>query len=346
MVPPPAKRPRLAASSVASGITHRTTRSQKPRLSPELLAKVASFAQVGNDLMNLCIVAGPKDCAIIRHAYLYGNGYYLENSLRSYVTNEAKVARATRRASCHDRYSAWMLVNSDWRKYASAEGIERSKQIVICRGTRRTSASLHPLFPFNNPAVAIELGLMDPLKHLVEELEIDINSYWNTYNVPGTQRYHLLASCVRSKNIEAFRYLLGQPGVDIHYEVGIDDSACIGLTISKMAFLHSHCTDYFREILGHPGFDFVDGFTSSDTASPPLHFAIRKLCPQRYKTFDLATWKANFHLLLTAGADPYQIHRGIDAIQCAKERYRMYADCQGLKDAVEILEDWVATTSM
>lgn len=36
---------------------------------------------------------------------------------------------------------------------------------------------ISPLVPCNNPAAAIELDLLDSLKHLVEEKNIDINAY-------------------------------------------------------------------------------------------------------------------------------------------------------------------------
>ena len=61
--------------------------------------------------------------------------------------------------------------------------------------------------------------------------------------------------------------------------------------------------------------------------------------------FQLA-WKTNFRLLLSAGADPnillVDVDGGMNAIQYAKELLRENPEIQGLKDAVEILEDWVA----
>ena len=71
----------LVSRTISTTASRRTTRSQKPRISAELLARVSTYAQIGNDLMNLCVVAGPKDCAVIRHAYLHRNPIYLTHFL-------------------------------------------------------------------------------------------------------------------------------------------------------------------------------------------------------------------------------------------------------------------------
>ena len=75
MPPSPAKKRWLVTASAvaAAGVgvataSRAATLGQKPRLSAELLARVASYSPLGRDLLNLCVVAGPEDCAVIRHA--------------------------------------------------------------------------------------------------------------------------------------------------------------------------------------------------------------------------------------------------------------------------------------
>ena len=87
----------LVSRTISTTTSRRTTRSQKPRISAELLARVASYASLGADLLNLCIVAGPKDCAAIRHAYLHRCQDYRLHYLHGYVTGKVKCE------TCRDR---------------------------------------------------------------------------------------------------------------------------------------------------------------------------------------------------------------------------------------------------
>ena len=117
MAPPPAKKRRVATFAVV--VARRTTRSQKPRLSAELLGKVASYTSLGDDLLNLCIVAGPRDCKVIRHAYLLNNLSYLQHALAAYCRRSSKYWKL-----CQQRYLEWMEVNADWRRHVTDERIE------------------------------------------------------------------------------------------------------------------------------------------------------------------------------------------------------------------------------
>ena len=343
--PPAAKRRKTArhddastSSSLVSRTTttsRRTTRSQKPRLSAELLARVASYASLGQDLLSLCIVAGPKDGAVIRHAYLRRNLIYPMHFLYEFVMGKVKWE------TCRDRYRDWMEVNSDWKTAWVSDGrIEMMEKVI----SDDEGVLITPSLAFNNPALAIELGLTEVLKHLVEEKGININDYrWNSYGTCsyGGQAFHLLSYCIESYNLEAFQYLLGQPDGDIHClrRQGGGD-----FTILDAAFRHPKATAFLRELVRHPSFDIKRSFSLefSETISP-LHLAIRFLAiDSKQDWFDLPTWKANFQLLLSVGGDPYMETLQGDAIQYAKAELANGPGHQGLKDAVDILEDWVA----
>ena len=182
MVPPPAKKRRLAAP--AAVVSRRTTRSQKPRLSAELLARVASYSSLGRDLLNLCVVAGPEACEAIRHAYLRDNIDYLKESFRSYIGDEIGMSDRDWKI-CRDRYRAWMAVNIDWRKHVTDERVEMLKRVVIDFEVEGGECvEKNPFVPLCNPAVAIELRLEEVLHYFVEEKGIDVNSYrWRTYDL-------------------------------------------------------------------------------------------------------------------------------------------------------------------
>ena len=354
MPPPPAKKRRLVAPAAVA--TRRATRSQKPRLNAELLGKVATYSSLGRDLLNLCVVAGPKDCGAIRHAYLRNNLGYLEDSLVGYTGVETGELRLDRDwKTCRARYRAWMAVNTDWRKHVTDENVEMFERAVSgIEGEEVFAVKFHSFVPLCNPAVAIELGLDEVLVHLVEEKGIDVNSYrWNNYDICEFS-FNLLYTCMECERIEAFRYLLDRKGIDIH-------SYCVAAngTIVEAALYKGCCTDFVRELLAHPSFDIVASFTHNDYPNSPLHFAIDIL--EKDDPVSLPTWTANFRLLLSAGADPYMEFGGLDAIQYADKLLReihplrvrvgklwknldskLHSKISGLIDAVEILEDWVA----
>ena len=82
-MPPPAKKKRKTNTGAAAMVTRRTTRSQKPLLSIEMIGKVGSFANYDNgDLMNICVAVGPKDAKIVRYACLRNNTQYLQRIIR------------------------------------------------------------------------------------------------------------------------------------------------------------------------------------------------------------------------------------------------------------------------
>ena len=356
MAPPLAKKRRLVAP--AAVVTRRTTRSQKPRLSAELLGKVGTYSALGRDLLGLCVVAGPKDCGAIRHAYLRNNFDYLQETIRSYTGVETGELRSDRDwKTCRARYRAWMAVNTDWRKYVTDEYVEIFERAVSgIEGEEVFAVKFHSFVPLCNPAVAIELGLDEVLVHLVEEKGIDVNSYrWNNYQYVLADRApcHLLVKCMRCRNIEAFRYLLGWRDIDIHsnFDATNDD-----WRILDAALYMGCCADFFRELLAHPSFDMVASYHGNSS----LHIAIDFLNMDDFlDVVPLPTWKAKFRLLLSAGADPYMEVDGMDAIQFASKLLRetrplrvgklwkdldsnLQSKISGLGDAVEILEDWVA----
>ena len=363
MAPPPAKKRRLAVAAGAGVVTRRTTtRSQKPRLSAELLARVASYSSLGRDLLNLCVVAGPEDCALIRHAYLRNNFGYLNKSLRSSVGGGPWGSRSDQDwKTCRDRYRAWMAVNTDWRKYVTNERVERLTRAFFKTREGNFFVACHPFVPLCNPAVAIELGLEEVLVYLVEEKGIDVNSYrWSNFQYVTENQvpYHLLVACMACKNIEAFRYLLGRKDIDIHSncEATNDDD---DWTIVKAALYMDCCADFVRELLSHPSFDIGTSFSSNGCAESPLHIAIDFLDDDDFLgRVPLPTWEAKFRLLLSAGADPYMEVDGFDAIEYASELLReanslrpilwkdvdpkLQSKISGLRDAVKMLRDWVA----
>ena len=147
----------------------------------DIFSKVASFfdAVAGDALMSLLIAVGPTDARKIRRDYLRNNDAYLVKSLRlckNAMPPATRIATATSATilnlylqaigyfdKCRDNVLAWMDVNPGWQSRCSTTNIVRYK-------TLRMEANL----VFNNPVVAIELGLREVYSHLVNEKHVDV----------------------------------------------------------------------------------------------------------------------------------------------------------------------------
>jgi hypothetical protein len=178
---------------------------------------------LGADALNICLAVGPQNANAIRHVCLRDNMEYLEHRLDQYVGDEIE--------SDHVNVYAleWMAVNTDWRKhcteqnrkdfaivqYKEGDDDEEGEESDGDEDSTDYRRRIHALVLFNNPLVAIEFGLVGPLKHLVEEVGIDINSHqWNAYT--EIDREHLLSFALLEKNSSGLRYLLSREDLNVN----------------------------------------------------------------------------------------------------------------------------------
>ena len=133
------------------------------------------------NLMSLLVAIGPTDSRKVRHDYLKGNDEYVVQCLRSCDNTMApfgwaNTTNSTRALNmmancrpCFDRCRAkllvWMEVNKDWRSRCTKTNLQKY---------RRPSGALEANLVFNNPAVAIELGLHDAYSYLVRDMGVDV----------------------------------------------------------------------------------------------------------------------------------------------------------------------------
>ena len=143
---------------------------------PELIARVATFAEAvaqqrdgASDVKNICLAVGPVPSRIIKHVYLKKNMGYLEKVMYIFAAVRRQGGKAEWARECH---LAWMSVNTGWRSLVTDELMERHENAS-------NHPSVHPLLTMVNPAVAMEMGLLEALKHLVEIKDIDINAGWS-----------------------------------------------------------------------------------------------------------------------------------------------------------------------
>ena len=192
----------------------------------ELISHVASYANVDTgDALNVCLAVGPKDANSIRHFCLRNNMDYLDGRLEQYVFHN-KVTNV----QVSNYVKAWMAVNTDWKKHVTDERIKKYKIVQRIKSEHDTESdddedgwraaddgifNSNAVAIFNNPLVAIEFDLVEPLSHLVEEVGIDINGGYEWNNYTDVERCHPLAIACQGTLLSCFRYLLGLENIDV-----------------------------------------------------------------------------------------------------------------------------------
>ena len=309
----PAEKKRKTGGGAIRIATRRTTRSQKPSLSIEMIAKVASFANYGDDLMNICVAVGPTDANIVTYVCLRNNVDYIRRQLARRTRNiQANTVPIVEFFAILD----WMDVNPDWSKYCSKERVENPR---YCNPTAETcDRSSHHLILFNNPAVAIEFGMVEILSYLVESVGIDINALkWTGWAgvVHGTEAavpVHLLGTACTYQAFECVRYILSREDFDASSPLQQEDFVGCWVPMFNFGTLSA-----FRSLIEHHSFD-VNGTAAPPGISNPLGYrmpflwaAASLVIDERIldlvTSIDAATEEeklAKFKCMLDAGADP------------------------------------------
>ena len=295
-MPPPAKKKRKTNAGAAATVTRRTTRSQKPLLSIEMIGKVGSFADYDNgDLMNICLAIGPAGAKIVRHACLFNNTQYLrrltEKNLPSLELKSAK-----------EELSSWMEVNTHWRGVICSEELVNSGGYCVAKIEEggRNRMHMNPLFLFNNPAVAIELEMLDILKYQVEEVGIDVNACrWSGYT--SVDQFHLLVMASVVDDKACFDFLLSCKALDVRAPAEAADNLMLwqhALMTKRFSVISYQC------LVRHPSFAPNRSFVDDDGDEVlPLQFACLA-CIAIRDAEDQRQMVAKVKCLLDAGADP------------------------------------------
>ena len=344
-MPPPTKKRKTAAGAVPAG-ARRTTRSQRPGLSLEMIAKVATFAQYGFDLMNICLAVGPKESAVIRYTCLRNNLGYLEHCLKQYA------ARNLGNNQMHVKVSYWMEVNTDWRKLCTKERTEDDELStpVHVNEEKEIVYRTDPLIVFNNPAVAIEFGMVNVLKHLVEEVGIDINAYrWGAHETLGTTPHLLslsyyLSSRNKTVSKSIFEYVVSREDVDVCASVTRDDDTL--MVWQDVLIDEYNDLAFFEAVVRHRSFDPNRGFAMYGYTCRPLHPAIVSVFATQAhdRTTNIAIEKVA--TLLKAGANPelatHNYHSPLDYVRFAIRREGEQSEQDKLcKALISMMEKYV-----
>lgn len=298
-------------------------RSGGIHLTPELVARVATFADAvcSSDVINICVAVGPDTSRTVQHYYLWRNEKYLAHTILSFFRGLAgrRAYEMTAEKACSN-HLAWMKVNADWRTIAVRDDlIEKLK--IACEEIGPGSAPTNivdPFIAFNNPAVAIQIGLFDSLKHLVEDKGIDINSFdWTEYG--NARKWHLLYYAAKNSQKKIFKYLLYLPDLNLRCKANeVDTCSSVFLKLLVLGRISSEESGSFerpflRMFIQHPEFD-INGLIVPMDESQGLAFATPLVCAAILfdrifiVQFDQEKFQSTYQgtqILLSAGANPH-----------------------------------------
>jgi len=216
----------------------------------DLICTIAQLMHPGTDLLNLCVSVGRADARRIRTEYLRDNDEYVTASLvkLAFVPGIASLSvfrdNLHRFDKCRDCISPWMEVNPDWRDRCTDENIRRCKFPPLPLGVNLV---------FNNPAVAIEIGLKDAFRFLVEEKKIDVNkAIWGSYTTDLFEKQILLRLALVRGDADILTCLLSADDLDFS-----EMSASAGLPMEHHAVTFAASNGWvtdecFKALLRHP----------------------------------------------------------------------------------------------
>jgi len=283
----------------------------------DLARQIASFMNVGGDgLFNFCVAFGPEDAAEIRRDYLLENDAYIDHHLEIVSNSVLASRRRTDPMSpeefreglaavdkCKRNIMTWMEVNDNWKERVTAERMAqyRFHGFYVRRpGTHGADAV------FNNIAIAVEIGLLNVVRHLIEEKRVDINStqYRGFYN--GGIVRHLVGRALIRDDATMIHYLMSQDGCRLRNpSTNEDKSKCwyFVRTLAEESFVEP---EYFKLFLDVAGFD-VNIFASSPVLASCLRCFGRTCDPDSSPTpvRTLARQAHKIEILVDFGADPF-----------------------------------------
>ena len=300
--------------------------SSNVHLSSDLIARIASHANTRNsEVMNICLAVGPIAARNIRHCYLKKNAKCLNTTLKQlFHVRRNEEDRADRRDKAGANHREWMEVNADWRTIAITDEEMKIAQNINVGAAIRSGN--HPFVAFNNAAFAVELGLTDVVKFLIEEKGLNPNSYgWTLYGGPDNRlfcggskcRHHLVAIAMYNDRFDIFQYLVSLASMRLwnkENDGDEDNDTLFDLAVDMFCWKgQSTGRSFVKGFLAHPDFDinFQPHFPPSGTGNeehgfPCLHACLFSL------TYCLKTSTRNEHL---SGEDASRIDRYFELIK-------------------------------
>ena len=224
---------------------------------PELIARMATFADANNspDVISMCLAVGPAVSRTIKHFYLRRNKKYLTDTLKNFRNpRDLHNNKGIRREKAGINHRAWMEINADWKTTAvSDDSISEIHELKLYRTMMDGS---RPFIAFNGTVFAVELGLLEVVKFLIEDKGVDPNEYGRTFL---SDRVHLASAAMNFRQEDIFNYLLSLPSTNLYSEEDNNPRR------SRLHGLFEHALDfyvgsrkekaYLTSIINHTRFD-------------------------------------------------------------------------------------------
>ena len=278
----------------------------------DLMSKISLTidAWESGELYELCVAAGPsmRLASRIRHDYLLNNDRYLVKSLESLhrslpsgdeMNLSVLTNYRTQFNKCRDNIRAWMEVNEDWRSRCTEANLAKYKGF----SGQNMEPEIDGNLVFNHPALAVELGLFEVFRHVVEEMNINlIKKVWKGF-VLGSRfesesfRGTLVHLAYLRGDAKTLQYLLSVPSFEWDEDTklsGVLHEAIINDCVS---------IDCFQALVNHPKVNLNAPEAIVCSFVPPLLEAVRftSYCGSEQRSSQCAQ---RVIALVEAGANP------------------------------------------
>ena len=167
---------------------------------------------------------------------------------------------------------------------------------------------------FNNPIVAIEIGLKEVIGYLVEDFRIDVKGrYWTGFNsnLLGGWNDDLLKIAMLRGDPTIVETLLSSSLFDMRHLVRAEYNNMLGFFISHASLIVPEC---FESLCSHQSFDpnFVFHGDGNMAATSPLLSALHAIRELLNGDMDMSPQFRFIRTLLDNGAEPYPLEEELN----------------------------------
>lgn len=284
----------------------------------DLISKISLLMNTKDEidgLFELCVAVGPKFASRIRHdlqqQHLPQNEKYLVKSLdtlhRSLPTDNMTLRVMSdykyrpQLDKCRDNIRTWMNVNKEWRSRCTESNLEKYKGFKSKQAEPEIEANL----VFNNPAVAVELGLVEILRHLVEGFNINLTKIiWKGFvredRSGGSLDGYLADLAYHRSDVTLLNYLLSAPSFDWQENTRLDNFLYYAVINDCVTI------DCFKALISHPKVNLNAPEALLGGEASPLYSAVQ-FASRCGSVQHLSQCAERVLALLEAGADPHHV---------------------------------------
>ena len=295
-----------------------TDASSEVGVDVDLISKISLLMNTKDEidgLFELCVAVGPKFASRIRHdlqqQHLPENEKYLVESLetlhRSLPTDNMTLRVMSdykyrpQLDKCRDNIRTWMKLNPEWRSRCTESNLEKYKGFKSKQAEPEIEANL----VFNNPAVVVELGLVEILRHHIEAFDINLTKIiWKGFvrddRMGGSLDGYLADLAYNRSDVTMLNYLLSAPSFDWKENTRLDNFLYYAVINDCVTI------DCFKALIVHPKVNLNAPEALLGGEASPLYSAVQ-FASRCGSVQRLSQCAERVLALLEAGADPNHV---------------------------------------